>query len=160
MGQIPVCFNYLFQTRFSKPHLRAFFRHRVPVSPYSAHRKCLSHKPKCSGYDRQVLLICLKTWDPRKTTKCIQMHPNTANSKENSNDLRVCKYATCLATSIFSRKGAQHPQPRPLLGFCFPRAMGQQVLGWIFAAVKILSLLPASLVFSIFSLPRSVSTLS
>ena len=140
MGQIKsqFGFNYLFHTCFSKPHLRAVFRHRVPVSPYSAHRTCLSHKPKCSGYDRQVLSICLKTWDPRKTTKCIQMHPNaskciqmhpnTANSKENSNDLRVCKYATCLATSIFSRKGAQHPKPRPLVGFYFPKAMGQQVL--------------------------------
>ena len=98
------------------------------MSPYSAHRKCLSHKPKCRGYDRQVLLICLKTGGPRKTTKWFKIHPNTANSKENSNDLRVCKYATCLATSIFSRKGAQHPKPRPLLGFYFPKAMGQQVL--------------------------------
>ena len=66
MGQITICFSVPFQPRFSKPHLRAFSRHRVPVSPYSAHRKCPSHKPKCSGYDRQMLLTCRNIRSPGK----------------------------------------------------------------------------------------------
>ena len=78
MGQITICFSVPFQPRFSKPHLRAFSRHRVPVSPYSAHRKCPSHKPKCSGYDRQVLLTCRNIGSPGK----LPMHLNDSKSMQ------------------------------------------------------------------------------